>query len=72
MADISGPNLSEGQNVEFEIEQADKGPRVTGLTRLDDDGEPIDLDAAVEQGSGGEDGVVVDEDGTRWVSIKDM
>jgi CspA family cold shock protein len=34
MEDISGPDLEEGQEVEFEIEQADKGPRATSLTRL--------------------------------------
>ena len=27
-------NLEEGQKVEFSIEQADKGPRATNLTRL--------------------------------------
>ncbi|MFB6220999.1 MAG: cold-shock protein, partial [Halolamina sp.] len=28
------PDLEEGQEVEFDIEQADKGPRATNLTRL--------------------------------------
>jgi CspA family cold shock protein len=34
MEDIGGPDLEEGQDVEFEIEQADKGPRAKNLTRL--------------------------------------
>ncbi len=34
MEDVGGPDLEEGQEVEFEIEQADKGPRATNLTRL--------------------------------------
>ncbi len=34
MEDIGGPDLEEGQEVEFEIEQAEKGPRATNLTRL--------------------------------------
>ncbi len=34
MEDIGGPDLEEGQEVEFEIEQADKGPRATNLERL--------------------------------------
>ncbi len=69
MADIGGPNLSEGQNVRFEIEQSDKGPRAANLTRLNDEGEPEEGED--EQGSRRDD-VIVDEDGTRWVSINDM
>ncbi|MBS3760100.1 cold-shock protein [Halodesulfurarchaeum sp.] len=34
MEDVGGPDLEEGQEVEFEIEQADKGPRAKELTRL--------------------------------------
>ena len=34
MEDVGGPDLEEGQEVEFEIEQAEKGPRATNLTRL--------------------------------------
>ncbi|MHC3437349.1 cold-shock protein [Natrialbaceae archaeon A-gly3] len=34
MEDIGGEDLEEGQEVEFEIEQADKGPRAKNLTRL--------------------------------------
>jgi len=34
MEDIDGPDLEEGQEVEFDIEQADKGPRATNLERL--------------------------------------
>ncbi|MFW5918809.1 MAG: cold-shock protein [archaeon] len=34
MEDVGGPDLEEGQEVEFEIEEADKGPRATELTRL--------------------------------------
>jgi CspA family cold shock protein len=67
MADLSGPDLAEGQEVEFEIEQSDKGPRASDLTRLGD--------AAVEEDENqnrSRDGDVVDEDGTRWVSINDM
>ena len=34
MEDIGGDDLAEGQEVEFEIEQAEKGPRAKNLTRL--------------------------------------
>jgi len=34
MEDVGGPDLEEGQEVEFEIVQADKGPRAKNLTRL--------------------------------------
>jgi len=34
MEDIGGEDLEEGQEVEFSIEQAPKGPRATNLTRL--------------------------------------
>ncbi|TYL38033.1 cold-shock protein [Natronococcus pandeyae] len=34
MEDVGGEDLEEGQEVEFEIEQADKGPRAKNLTRL--------------------------------------
>ena len=68
MPDINGPDLEEGQLTEFEIEQSDKGPRATNLTRLDEDGEPME----VEQKSSRDDNVLVDDEGNRWVSINDM
>ena len=34
MEDVGGPDLEEGQQVEFSIEQADKGPRAAELKRL--------------------------------------
>ena len=34
MEDVGGPDLEEGQEVEFEIEQADKGPRAKNVQRL--------------------------------------
>jgi CspA family cold shock protein len=34
MADISGPDLEEGQEVEFDIEAAEKGPRATNVERV--------------------------------------
>ena len=70
MADIGGPALSEGQDVRFEIEQSDKGPRAANLIRLNDDGEPMEIEESGGQRE--DDGVIVDEDGTRWVSINDM
>jgi len=33
MEDVGGPDLEEGQEVEFEIEQAPKGPRAKQLVR---------------------------------------
>ena len=68
MADLGGPDLAEGQEVEFEIEQSDKGPRAGNLTRLGD----AAIDEEEEQGRRRDDGSIVDEDGTRWVSINDM
>jgi hypothetical protein len=68
MADINGPDLDEGQLAEFEIEQSDKGPRATNLTRLDEDSEPM----GVEQENSRDDDVLVNDDGNRWVSINDM
>lgn len=35
MEDIGGPDLFEGQAVAFDVEHADKGPRATGLVRLE-------------------------------------
>jgi len=32
--DIGGPDLEEGQDLEFEIVQADKGPRAKNVERL--------------------------------------
>ena len=34
MEDVGGEDLEEGEEVEFDIEQADKGPRAKNLTRL--------------------------------------
>jgi len=34
MEDVGGEDLEEGQEVEFEIEEADKGPRAVSLERL--------------------------------------
>lgn len=34
MEDVGGEDLEEGDEVEFEIEQADEGPRAKNLTRL--------------------------------------
>jgi CspA family cold shock protein len=34
MEDVGGPDLEEGQDVEFEIVEAQKGPRAENLTRL--------------------------------------
>jgi CspA family cold shock protein len=34
MEDIGGPDLEEGQELEFDIEQAPKGPRAKNVTRL--------------------------------------
>lgn len=34
MEDVGGPDLQEGQEVEFEIEQADKGPRAVNVERV--------------------------------------
>ncbi|MFB6188162.1 MAG: cold-shock protein [Halobacteriaceae archaeon] len=34
MADVGGPDLEEGQEVEFEIEEAEKGPRAVNLERV--------------------------------------
>ncbi|MFW5938721.1 MAG: cold-shock protein [Halanaeroarchaeum sp.] len=33
MEDIEGPDLEEGQDVEFDIDDAPKGPRAQNLTR---------------------------------------
>lgn len=34
MEDVGGPDLEEGQEVEFDIEDAPKGPRATNVQRL--------------------------------------
>ena len=34
MEDVGGPDLEEGQEVEFEITQTDKGPRAENLVRV--------------------------------------
>ncbi|MES3517888.1 MAG: cold shock domain-containing protein [Natronomonas sp.] len=33
MEDVGGPDLEEGQDVEFDIESSPKGPRATNLVR---------------------------------------
>ena len=33
MEDVGGPDLEEGEEIEFDIEQADKGPRATNVVR---------------------------------------
>ena len=33
MEDVGGPDLEEGQEVEFDIESSEKGPRATNLVR---------------------------------------
>ena len=42
MANIDGPDLEEGQVVEFEIEDAEEGPRAVNLTRVNDSEEEQD------------------------------
>ena len=34
MEDVGSPDLEEGQEVEFDMEDAEKGPRATNVTRL--------------------------------------
>jgi CspA family cold shock protein len=34
MEDIEGPDLEEGQEVRFEVEEADEGPRAKNLERI--------------------------------------
>jgi CspA family cold shock protein len=34
MEDIEGPDLEEGEEVRFEVEEADQGPRAKNLERL--------------------------------------
>ena len=33
MEDVGGPDLEEGQDIDFDIEQAPKGPRATNIVR---------------------------------------
>ena len=33
MEDVGGPDLEEGESIEFDIEQAPKGPRATNVVR---------------------------------------
>ena len=34
MEDVGGDDLTEGEEIEFDIEQADKGPRATNVVRV--------------------------------------
>lgn len=34
MEDLGGPDVEEGQELEFDIEQTDDGPRAKNITRL--------------------------------------
>jgi CspA family cold shock protein len=34
MEDVGGEDLKEGEEIEFDIEQADKGPRATNVVRV--------------------------------------
>jgi CspA family cold shock protein len=34
MEDVGGADLEEGQEVDFDIEEGDEGPRATNVTRL--------------------------------------
>jgi CspA family cold shock protein len=34
MEDVEGPDLEEGEEVRFEVEEADEGPRAKNLERL--------------------------------------
>ena len=34
MEDVGGPDLEQGEDVEFDIEEADQGPRAVNLQRL--------------------------------------
>lgn len=42
MESIEGPDLKEGQSVAFDIERAAKGPRASGLRRVDESGHSSD------------------------------
>lgn len=64
MDDVGGPKLKEGQEVEFEVEQSEKGPRASNLTRLGD--------AAVDTESSDADTEIDDEYGGKWVSINEF
>ncbi|QLC35557.1 cold shock domain-containing protein (plasmid) [Halarchaeum sp. CBA1220] len=54
MDDVGGPDLEEGQKVEFTVEEADKGPRTTNATRLNTD------ESAATDTAGTADGTLVD------------
>lgn len=46
MEDIGGPDLTEGTQVEFVVEQADKGPKAINVQRISADSAGLDQDTA--------------------------
>ena len=50
MEDVGGPDVEEGQELEFEITQTDEGPRATNVKRLYDRRERS-IDSGLEPGT---------------------